>query len=758
MSQKKEALSEGGERVKARDHEKNKTRYFQSGVFKRLFLSHAMIILLVFGLFVGWSLVSYQREAAQLKEREWEQRAASWGTWMDQQLMQAQSLCAAVNISENARDILQTAYVEKKTINAMQLYNMLGELNRIKATARNVSIYSLMLTFQGDNKAYLPGSVISFEGNCQVLESLPWFGVSTAADLLGIKGTQILLNKEYLIYGEGYNGFGARSSTKGQVLVLLEQDTLLAALRERAGSGAGIRILRRGQPAFSAGEVSEHAFSVNSLNNSSVEYILYAPDSDFRIGIPGSVLIPIGISILASAMFLFMNYRIATRYYKPIDKIQQMITKPADESESGEAGKQGNEFDHILDGISSLIGERNGYREKMVTITPYARQGMLQAVIRGVGKPETLVEEQFTELKRNYYMVGVINIAITRDTPAAERRYRDLQELILSVCRGMSGEEIQVSAVPENLQNIFVLAASDERDVFENFFYRLYEAIQDNVEDESTVITIGTGHRENDIDQLGAACREANASLGQMLTGGRGSVYFPENREESHPGYYFPKDAQKQIVRLIKERDLGGLNGLLDEIYQKNLVDADLPPSEIRQLADELYWTIRKALRNASDLNMTHVRMEPIRDAATIDEIFAYYRQVFVACVEEIPNQEGEKGESNLEEEFCRFLEEHLYDPELSLNSAADQFGVSTKMIGLICKKRYGQTFLSYVRDRQIHHAVELLQKQDLSVEEISAQCGFTNILTFRRNFKAVMGVNPSEYRGETHQNESAAN
>ena len=272
--------------------------------------------------------------------------------------------------------------------------------------------------------------------------------------------------------------------------------------------------------------------------------------------------------------------------------------------------------------------------------------------------------------------------------------------------------------------------------------------LEENAGDQDTVLTIGIGACESDLDRLSEACRDAQTSLEQMLTGGRGAVYFPEERAASAPGYFFPRDAQKQMVRLLKERNLAGLDALLDDIYQKNLVGADLPPSEIRQLADELYWTIRKALRNAYDLSTIHVRMEPIRDAATVEEIFAYYRQVFAASLQEAPAQEEEGAEKSLEEEICGYMEEHLYDPELSLNSAAAQFGVSTKMVGLICKKRYGQTFLSYVRDQQIRHAAELLKETDLSLEEVSARCGFANILTFRRNFRAVMGVNPSEYRG----------
>ena len=387
-------------------------------------------------------------------------------------------------------------------------------------------------------------------------------------------------------------------------------------------------------------------------------------------------------------------------------------------------------------------------RESTLNITPYARQGMLQAVIHGAGQPQMLVEGQFTELKRSYYTVGVVNLAITRETPATERRYQDLQELVLSVCRRMSGEEIQVVAVPENLQNIFVIAAADEKEGFDAFFYKLYSAIQENVEDESTLVTLGIGHRESELDRLSEACREAQASLGQMLTGGRGAVYFPEEREEAPQGYSLPKDAQKQMVRFLKERNLEELNSLLDSIYQANLVEADLPLEEVRKLADELYWTIHKALRNAYDLSTTHVRMEPIRDSATIEEIFAYYRQVFATSLAEAPSGEEAEKEKSLEAEISAYLEAHLYDPELSLNSLADRFGVSTKMVGLICRKQHGQTFLTYVRERQIHRAAELLKETGLSLEEISNQCGFSNILTFRRNFRAVMGVNPSEYRG----------
>ena len=56
-------------------------------------------------------------------------------------------------------------------------------------------------------------------------------------------------------------------------------------------------------------------------------------------------------------------------------------------------------------------------------------------------------------------------------------------------------------------------------------------------------------------------------------------------------------------------------------------------------------------------------------------------------------------------------------------------------------------TFLQYVRERQIHRAVELLQNSSMTLEDIAQRCGFTNVLTFRRNFKAVMNMNPRDFR-----------
>ena len=153
------------------------------------------------------------------------------------------------------------------------------------------------------------------------------------------------------------------------------------------------------------------------------------------------------------------------------------------------------------------------------------------------------------------------------------------------------------------------------------------------------------------------------------------------------------------------------------------------------------------ALRNAMDQSTAHIQIRHLQGAVTVDEVFDYYRSVVDMVLVQRGNLMEQSNAADLDREVCEWIDSHLYDPDLSLNIVCDHFSLSAKTIGMICKRKYGTTFLQYVRSRQIEKATELLKETDRSLEEIAKTCGFTNVLTFRRNFKAVKGINPSDFR-----------
>ncbi|MGN0746970.1 MAG: helix-turn-helix transcriptional regulator [Aristaeellaceae bacterium] len=724
--------------------QKSETSYFHSRVFIRLFLSYVLIIMVFLGVYAATYLVAYSSYHREMVEREMQQKADAWGMMLDQQLMTAQNVCAAVNTSENCRSILQTVYVEGRTIDSMQLYKMLNELKRIKGATSNINLYTLMLAFQNDNRLYTAGSVISVEGECSLLEERPYIGVTTVSRLLGVSNPgSMVMNKEYLVYADDYTAFNYTAypdgtAAKGTVLVLLELSGLKAMAREVLADASGFCMLC-GEDAFlTGGEETDYAFTAESMVSSRLRYRLYVPASAFAPPILRSVVIPVLGLALLGLLFIGVTYQLSKKYYQPIGSIGQMIER---------TGGNNNEIDDILEGIRGLIGERNGYRERMVTITPYARQGMLHSLLGGgvnQQELEVFTDKQFIGLSKACFMLALVNVA---GSDVTVQQYQDAQALITHVCHEMSTDEHIVVCCPKNHQNLFVIVGSDDEKGMEDQFYLLYQRIVEALDDPRYAVTIGVSRLENDLEALQDACKDAERALEQMLTGGRSSVYFHESPEESgERRYFFPKDALKRMTRGLKEGDLASLQAMLDEIYRRNVQEADLPPSEIRLMVDELHVTIRSALRDVYGLSTTHIQMERIREAATIDEIFAYYRTVFATALKESRETEG-GDERALEKEICAYIEENLCHPDLSLNSLADRFGVSTKMVSLICKNAYGKTFLQHVRDQQIHRAVLLLQTTDAPLEDIATRCGFTNLLTFRRNFKAVMGCNPSDMR-----------
>lgn len=58
-----------------------------------------------------------------------------------------------------------------------------------------------------------------------------------------------------------------------------------------------------------------------------------------------------------------------------------------------------------------------------------------------------------------------------------------------------------------------------------------------------------------------------------------------------------------------------------------------------------------------------------------------------------------------------------------------------------------GITFSDFVRTMRILRAIELIDAEDCTFKELSRHLGFTTVSTFSRNFHALLGCSPREYK-----------
>lgn len=210
-------------------------------------------------------------------------------------------------------------------------------------------------------------------------------------------------------------------------------------------------------------------------------------------------------------------------------------------------------------------------------------------------------------------------------------------------------------------------------------------------------------------------------------------------------------------------------------------------PSSIEQ---DLIAHLRARSMSLARDDLTRFREEIERSGTTPDVANTFYLQLLVAIVRLIQEfaddvRKGFMGENpyetffrletlahvqewmatNVVEAVCRFLEtikrsktgtiirrtlqliEARYQQDLSLQMAADAVGISPAQLSLLFKEEVGETFIEYVTNMRIRHAVRLLVETDMTLAQITDEIGYTSVQQLFRVFKKSFGMTPGEYR-----------
>lgn len=98
--------------------------------------------------------------------------------------------------------------------------------------------------------------------------------------------------------------------------------------------------------------------------------------------------------------------------------------------------------------------------------------------------------------------------------------------------------------------------------------------------------------------------------------------------------------------------------------------------------------------------------------------------------------------------EIIKYINDNYHAP-LTIQSVADEFGITKDHLCHIFPKYMGVTFITYLNTVRIKAACELMKKEKDSILEIANKCGFSSSHYFCKVFKKEKGMSPSEYRAQ---------
>jgi len=96
-----------------------------------------------------------------------------------------------------------------------------------------------------------------------------------------------------------------------------------------------------------------------------------------------------------------------------------------------------------------------------------------------------------------------------------------------------------------------------------------------------------------------------------------------------------------------------------------------------------------------------------------------------------------------------KYAMDRFHEP-MELDDVAEVAHMSKNAFCRYFKKRTNKTFFQFLIEIRIENACKLiLTKPELSISNISDQCGFNNIANFNRKFKELKGCSPTQYRSQ---------
>jgi len=101
--------------------------------------------------------------------------------------------------------------------------------------------------------------------------------------------------------------------------------------------------------------------------------------------------------------------------------------------------------------------------------------------------------------------------------------------------------------------------------------------------------------------------------------------------------------------------------------------------------------------------------------------------------------------------QISRLIKEH-HTQNLSLSQLADMVHLSAPYLSKFFDQQFGMTFLAYLTQVRLNHAVSLLLTTEKIIEEVSAESGFPNSHAFVQAFKKEYGLLPSVYRRQNRE------
>ena len=136
----------------------------------------------------------------------------------------------------------------------------------------------------------------------------------------------------------------------------------------------------------------------------------------------------------------------------------------------------------------------------------------------------------------------------------------------------------------------------------------------------------------------------------------------------------------------------------------------------------------------------------------TLAELEEWLKEI-CASVDQLIRKMRTRSTNLLTDKAKAYIEEHFGESELSVEELCRHLNVSATYFSALFKKEVGMSFVSYLTQVRLEHALELLNTTEDKSYIIAEKVGYPEANYFSYVFKKKYGVSPSKYRTNRESN-----
>lgn len=467
-----------------------------------------------------------------------------------------------------------------------------------------------------------------------------------------------------------------------------------------------------------------------------------------QLSTPNKFIIVLTILVLLASAAI--SYFFSRKLYTPLRSLAKKL----------KADQNNAPLNAIQESVDNIITENKNLTQLLSDYTVYLKQSFLSDLLLGHIDDLEDIKAKFAYYQipfqaDGYLMTYTIKIQMNRDFVGQEKQ-NDMATIYLNE---IMNEELFTKSPGFFLQTgtyEYTLTLNLPPLQNEEETMKYGHSLANTIHQIITVsfhhsFAIGVSNLQQGIKTLPTAYKQAKFALYSNRIVAYNNITLYNNVSVKTKNIEYPYSMEQKLTNALTAGNRTTVQQAIEQLKKLIVSNVQNQPDNMHIFYIQLLTAISKCLNEMglSSENLSMKEAELYRIALYENDNSEDFIKLFETLMDDILSLEND-AKSNQNQSILKaiknYISAHLCD-DLSTEKLSEIFYISASYLRKLFKDAYSITLKTYIDNKRIDRAKELLCDQNVKISDIPEQIGYLSAQSFTRAFKNHTGITPSEFR-----------